>query len=141
MALKVTLINATSQKYTGRKAILAGVERALKSNMVRHGRVDVILITDKEMKKLHQRFFNDASLTDVITFPIEQQEPILSEIYISLERARKQAKEFGVSVRNELCRLAVHGALHLAGFTDKTDEERIGMHELENRYIYERLKG
>lgn len=141
MALIVTITNSTSQKYTGRKAIIDGVERALKSNKVRHGRVDIILVSDVDIKKMHKRYFNDSSPTDVITFPIEEQEPILSEIYISLERARKQAKEFGVSVRNELCRLAVHGALHLAGFTDKTDEERIRMHELENRYIYERKRG
>jgi rRNA maturation RNase YbeY len=135
MALKVTLTNSTPHRYTGRKAVLDGVERALKSNKLRHGRVDIILVTDADIKKMHKRWFNDGTVTDVITFPIEEQQPILAEIYISLDRARYQAGIYKVSVRNELCRLAIHGALHLAGFTDATAEEKHRMHELENRYI------
>ena len=76
-----------------------------------------------------------SSATDVITFPIDEEPPIYGEIYISIDTARRQAEEYGVSLRNELCRLAVHGALHLAGYDDATPKQREKMHNLENQYI------
>jgi probable rRNA maturation factor len=60
---------------------------------------------------------------------------LYGEIYVSLETARRQANEYGVAVVNELARLAVHGALHLLGYDDASDEDRKTMHELENTYI------
>jgi probable rRNA maturation factor len=102
------------------------------------GQVDVILVDDKEIRRLHRKWFKKDSTTDVITFPIEPEPPILGEVYISVDTARRQAVEYGATLTNELCRLAVHGTLHLAGHTDHTPEQRERMHNLENQYIVSR---
>ena len=57
------------------------------------------------------------------------------EIYISVDRAREQAAEFGVGVHDEVERLAIHGALHLAGYDDATAAGREEMRRLEDRYL------
>lgn len=130
----VTLTNASGSRYRGKQLIIASVERAMKKEKL-IGQIDVILVSDPAIRKLHKDWFNTPSTTDVITFAIEPQPPILGEVYISVDTARKQSVEYGVSLTNELCRLAVHGALHLAGYSDETDELRLRMHLLENRYI------
>ena len=95
----------------------------------------IILVDDATIKKMHKQWFNDGSATDVITFPVVEEPPIEAEIYISIDTAKRNAERFGVTLTNELCRLAVHGALHIAGYDDATDELRTAMHHRENRYL------
>ncbi len=133
----VTITNASNGTYRGKDAIIRSVELAMKKEKL-IGQVNIILINDKAMRKLHKTWFGTSSATDVITFAIEPERPILGEIYISLDTAKQQAKDYGVSVTNELCRLAVHGTLHLAGYTDSTEIERQRMHVRENLYIVDR---
>ena len=47
-----------------------------------------------------------------------------AEIYISVEMARINSKEFNVSLNNELSRLIIHGVLHLIGFNDDTEDSK-----------------
>lgn len=133
--LEISLTNASGSRYRGKDLILKGARKALLKEGVKHGVVDFILVDDKRIKKLHKEWFDDGTATDVITFPIIDEPPIEAEVYISVDTARKNAERFGVTLTNELCRLAVHGALHIAGYDDDTDEERQRMHELENRYL------
>ncbi len=133
----VTLTNASGSSYRGKATIIAAVERAMKAEKL-IGQIDVILVNDREIRRLHRKWFKKDTTTDVITFPIEPEPPILGEVYISVDTARKQAIEYGVTLTNELCRLAVHGTLHLAGYSDATDAQRERMHVLENQYIVSR---
>ena len=135
MPLLVTLTNASGSHYKGRESILSSSKKALQKEGIKHGRVDIILLNDKDLRKLHKEWMNDGSSTDVITFPLIEEPPIHAEIYISIDTARKQSKDYGVTLKNELCRLAVHGALHIAGYDDATPTQRHAMHQLENRYI------
>ena len=57
------------------------------------------------------------------------------EIYISLERAKENAANFNEPVEKEICRLLIHGGLHLLNFDDKTEDERKIMREKENYYL------
>jgi probable rRNA maturation factor len=135
MPLLVTLTNASGLRYRGRDLIIGRAEKALLKEGVKHGRVDIILLNDNDLRKLHRQWMGENTVTDVITFPLIEEPPIHAEIYISVSRARAQAEEYGVTLTNELCRLAVHGALHIAGYDDATEDQRKRMHELENRYI------
>ena len=58
------------------------------------------------------------------------------EVYISADTARNQAVEFGVTLTEEILRLAAHGALHLAGYNDATPEEKKIMSTLETKYMH-----
>lgn len=138
MPLRVDVTNATQGRYRGKAAMIASVTKALRGQKIKHASVDIILLDDKSIRKMNRQFLQHDYATDVITFPMEDS-PLYGEIYISLDTARSQAAEYGVTLTNELCRLAVHGALHLCGHDDSTDEQRTAMQRLENRYITDSL--
>jgi rRNA maturation RNase YbeY len=76
------------------------------------------------------------SLTDIVTFDMsEDKEKISGEIYISIERAEENAAKFRISVTEEIRRLIAHGILHLAGYGDKTMEEKKVMKHKEDYYL------
>jgi len=90
------------------------------------GRVNIILATDAHVADLNLKYLNRDGSTDVLSFPMEddehtvQEEHIMGEVYVSLDRARQQAKEYKVSFVEEVDRLVIHGVLHLCGY----DHER-----------------
>ncbi len=81
--------------------------------------IQIIFCTDEALLKLNREHLQHDYYTDVITFEY-MKEPIMGDIYISLERVRENAKEFGVSEVNELFRVIIHGILHILGFSDKS---------------------
>lgn len=114
--------------------MIASVQKALKAHKVKHANIDIVLLTDRRIRTLNKQYLQHDYATDVLTFPLDEQ-PLYGEIYVSLETARRQANEYGVTVVNELSRLAVHGALHLLGYDDAEPSQRETMHQLENTYI------
>ena len=74
--------------------------------------VFVWLVSDRRMAQLHQQFMGQSGPTAVLTFQH-------GEIFVSVETARRHAREFGNSLRRELCLYIIHGLLHLHGFDDK----------------------
>jgi probable rRNA maturation factor len=73
--------------------------------------VYVWLVSDWRISRLHLQFFGENSATDVITFHD-------GEIFISVETARRNARDFGNSLLSEIKLDMVHGLLHLHGFDD-----------------------
>lgn len=115
------------------------------------GVVDVIFVSDERIAELNEQWLQHDGPTDVISFSFndEDEEPGESatdsgevfpkdegfptgEVYVSLERAVEQAREYGVSVTDEVSRLALHGVLHLAGFDDSDEEQRQAMSRRED---------
>ncbi len=91
------------------------------------GGINIILVTDAEIKRLNKTFLAHTGVTDVIAFnhpkpafiPAGESAPF-GDIYICLPVARRQAAKMGHSLETELLILAVHGALHLSGMDDNT---------------------
>ncbi|MBK6290374.1 MAG: rRNA maturation RNase YbeY [Ignavibacteria bacterium] len=132
--LDVSVTNASGARYRGQREMIASVQKALKGHKVTNAKVDIVLLSDSRIRTLNKQYLKHDYATDVITFPLEDQ-PLYGEIYVSLETARRQAKEYQVTVVNELCRLAVHGALHLLGYDDTEKKDREAMEAMENKYI------
>ncbi len=97
--------------------------------------ISVIFVNDAYIRKLHHKYLNDDRETDVMTFNLNNSEHPEAEIYISVDRAKAQAKEFGVTLLEEICRLIVHGMLHLKGYDDKSVAEQNRMREKEDYYL------
>ena len=100
-----------------------------------------VFCSDERLLQINRQFLQHDFYTDIITFPLSQpREPITAEIYISVDRVRENAKKFGVSMKNELLRVILHGALHLCGYGDKTAPEQAKMRKLEDKYLMFHVK-
>ena len=85
------------------------------------GSINFIFCADEYLHNLNVEYLKHDTLTDVITFDYTDNSPLLSgDIFISIERVRVNAKQFGSPFVNELHRVMIHGMLHLAGYSDKT---------------------
>lgn len=74
--------------------------------------------------------------TDIVTFPIDDcSDYISSEFCISLERIADNAKTFNRPYENELCRVIIHGVLHLIGFDDLTESDEREMRAQEENCL------
>jgi len=75
-----------------------------------------VLTDDAMLKSLNSQYRSKELPTDVLSFPFDEAD-FLGEVYISIERAEIQAKQYGASLDEELERLVAHGILHLLGYT------------------------
>lgn len=98
--------------------------------------INYIFCTDEYLLELNKKHLNHDFYTDIITFELNEQGlPLLADVYISIERARENAKQFKVSLQNEILRLLIHGTLHLCGYRDKKQKEIDEMRTQENLYL------
>ena len=94
-----------------------------------------VFCTDEFLHKINVDFLNHNTLTDIITFDYTSGVSVSGEIYISIDRVFENAKEFNVKFIDELDRVIIHGVLHLCGYTDKTEREKLVMRSKEDYYL------
>lgn len=94
--------------------------------------IEVTLVDDAEISRVHGEFMDLPEPTDVITFHH-------GEILISVETAVRQAGDYGRSLRDEVALYLVHGLLHLAGYEDKRPEDFEEMAALQERILKDSL--
>ena len=115
------------------KHMKKNLKKCLKMEKVKNARFNVILTDNKEIKEINAKYRNINKETDVISFALEDEKEentflnkrILGDIYISVDKAKSQSKEYGQSLIRELSFLSVHGLLHLLGYDhiEKEDEK------------------
>ena len=104
---------------------------------------NVIIVNNEFIHELNRDYRNIDRETDVITFALEDEntiiipnnERILGDIYISIDKARSQAKEYGHSLLRELSFLAVHGFYHLMGYDHIEEKDKIIMRPKEENVL------
>ena len=87
------------------------------------------------MLDLNRKHLNHDEHTDILTFCYKDQLIIESEIFISFERARENAKNYSETVENEILRLISHGLLHIFGMKDSTKALKASMTKQENIFM------
>jgi len=97
--------------------------------------VNIIFVDNDYIIDLNKRYFSRNTPTDVISFIIEDEKECEGEIYISVEQAKLQARDYDVAVGNELLRLVAHGVYHLLGYEDATPEQKATMTSLEDQAL------
>ena len=95
--------------------------------------LNYIFCSDEYLLQINKDFFNHDYYTDIITFDnSEVKGKIESDIFISIDRVRENAKQQKTSLKDELHRVLAHGMLHLTGYKDKTIEENKMMRKKED---------
>lgn len=92
--------------------------------------------SDDFLLKINRDYLQHDFLTDIITFPLSTQPQIISgEIFISIDRIRENASNLQTGFKHEFARVLIHGVLHLMGYDDHTDEEKLQMRAKEDYYL------
>ncbi len=107
------------------------LESAIKKEKLENVNFNLIIVDNPYIHELNKMYRKIDRETDVITFALEDEdtlilpgeERILGDIYISIDKAKQQAEEYGHSLLRELSFLAVHGFYHLLGYDHATPEE------------------
>ena len=130
------------------KAFLNSViKKTLKELTLNNVSVSLIITDNEVIRKINLDYRKKDYATDVISFAyreqpfpsINEENEILGDIYISLEKALEQAEQIGHSAEDEFSRLIVHGILHLVGYDhEKGKKEESEMQQMED-YILDRI--
>lgn len=98
--------------------------------------LSISFINSSVLLSINKKYLNHDYETDVITFNYSKKtKDIDGEILISFEEAKKNAEKYHVNFSKELCRLVIHGMLHLLKFDDKNKKEKNIMKQMENKLI------
>lgn len=139
----IEVINETNEtKYVDE--ITEVLYKGLDIMKVENAYMSVVIVDNKKIHEINKTYRNVDRPTDVISFAFEDNEGItpnnmriLGEIYLSVEKAKEQAEEFGHSEKREICYLSIHGLLHLLGYNHEEDEEKKVMRSLEEKILNE----
>ena len=104
--------------------IIQLINLSLEATEYNQVKINLIFCDNDKLNSFKREYFDDDVLTDIVTFPIKNDNDLEAEIYISVEMAKINSLEFNVSLNNELSRLIIHGVLHLIGFNDNTEDAK-----------------
>ena len=110
--------------------------------------VNVILTNSKNIREINKKHRDIDKETDVLSFPMFEKEElnninlenedILGDMVISLEKVKENAEEYGHSFKRELAYMVVHSFYHLIGYDHMNDEDKQEMRKKEE-YVLENL--
>lgn len=98
--------------------------------------LNFILCSDNYLLELNQQYLNHDTYTDVITFDNSGADRLIAgDIFISIDRIQENARTFDLATIVELCRVMIHGTLHLLGYADKGKAAKTLMTAKEDTYL------
>ena len=128
----VEIFNETNEEIKDLEILKPLLEYARKKENLEDIELEfsVIIVDNKRIHEINKEYRGIDRTTDVISFALEDSEGIepdnyriLGDIYISIDKVKEQAKQYGHSEKRELAFLTVHGFLHLLGYDHMEKEE------------------
>ncbi|MBH0160058.1 MULTISPECIES: rRNA maturation RNase YbeY [Fictibacillus] len=136
MMLHVEYLNEIDENSSEFQELLSNVlEKAAEMEETGQAEVSVTIVTKERIQEINNEYRQKDSVTDVISFAMEEmgedeteiiggeETRFLGDIIICLDVAKEQAAEYGHSLEREMGFLAVHGFLHLLGYDHMNDED------------------
>jgi len=111
------------------------VEKVISNEKKISGDLNFIMTSERIIRAINKEFLKHNYYTDVISFDYSEKDEVNGEIYISVETVRTNAINYKVSYNCELLRVIIHGVLHLCGYEDRNDEEKMRMRKLEDFWL------
>lgn len=134
-SLRVLVANQTDREIDA-GLIEAAVQAALARSPYASADISVAIVDDSTIHKLNVEFLQHDYPTDVLSFALADDPPRLEgEIVASFDTAERCAAEAGWSAAHELLLYIIHGALHLAGYRDKTPSDAGQMRAAETEIL------
>jgi len=122
------------------------IERTIEESLRIEGRslnyeISVSFVDDNEIQALNKEFRGVDRPTDVLSFPLEEEEtegfyiPLLGDIVISIETALRQSIDYGHPLLREIVYLTAHSMFHLLGYDHMMEDEKALMREKEKKVM------
>jgi rRNA maturation RNase YbeY len=111
------------------------INRIITSESFSTGELSFVFCDDAYLLELNKKYLNHDTLTDIITFDYTEGIIVSGDIFISVERVKENANDFGLPEKEELLRVMAHGVLHLLGYNDKSIGEVEEMRRKEEEKI------
>ena len=126
----------SNYKFIEKRKIHSLVNSLSKSLNFNIQSLEINFIGQKEILGINKTHLNHNYFTDIITFNYSGDNKLLDgEILISVDDAIENAKNYKVSLKEETCRLVIHGILHLLGYNDISTSEKRKMKLMENKLL------
>lgn len=113
----------------------AWLSAIITSEEKREGEINYIFCDDEYLLQINIQYLDHDTLTDIISFDYTVGKEINGDIFISVERVKENAAEYGVSFEEELMRVMAHGILHYCGYKDKSTDDEALMRKKEDEKI------
>jgi probable rRNA maturation factor len=126
--------------FRGREVLRKWLEAVARDHGHSINELNFVLMNDDALLEYNRRYLDHDEYTDVITFDGQTGTGVSGDVLMSYDRIKENAANFGVSAREELHRVMVHGLLHLLGHSDKTKARREAMRGLEDKYLTRLVK-
>lgn len=122
-------------------SVISWLESIASSENQKIDSINYIFCSDEYLLNVNREYLDHDYYTDIITFDNRDSfdDPIESDIFISIDRVTENSKDQDTSFELELHRVLAHGLLHLSGYNDKTKEEEQVMREKEEAYLSLRI--
>jgi probable rRNA maturation factor len=117
------------------------LKRILKDLGCHDAELSILITDDKHITELNDRFLKRKGPTNVLAFPIREDDPnvpetsMLGDIIISLDAAMRDAIKAGESLSKMIDRLIIHGLLHILGYNHESSAEAWRMEEETQRLL------
>ncbi len=112
------------------------ISNSISEENLKLGILNYEFLTDEELLKMNIEYLQHETYTDIITFDNSNNKSIISgDIFISIDRVKENSIFIGQTFERELLRVIIHGILHLCGYGDKTEEEKLLMRQKEDYYL------
>lgn len=125
----------TNFKFNKRRATSKWLKSAIALESKKLGDISIIYCSDDYLLEINKQYLSHDYYTDVITFNYCEGDLISGDIFISVDTIKANAEEYGASFDNELCRVMVHGILHLIGYDDDCESNQLIMRQKEDFYL------
>lgn len=136
----VNVFNQQNDLEISSKKISSLVKHVIKEEGQTCDEVNIYLVDTPTICDLHQKFFDDPTPTDCISFPIDTEEDelcyrLLGEVFVCPATAKEYALLHSGNPLEETSLYIVHGLLHLMGYDDISDNDCIIMRAAEQRHM------
>jgi rRNA maturation RNase YbeY len=141
--LTITVLNRQRTKKIDCRKLKKIALALLAEEGIDRAELGIHLVGAREMARVNWQFLQHEGSTDVITFnhaeasdgAPEAESSLHGELFVSVDDAVKQAREFQTTWQSEVVRYVVHGVLHLLGYDDLQPALRRAMKREENRLV------